>query len=78
MIAEGVPDGIDLEDVDGEERRGWKHLLEQVNHVVVSAELDGKSMLDSQRLVYSTITHLMTGEGRPVHVVDKLVTWTPE
>ena len=46
--------------------------------VVVSTEFDGKSMLESQRLVYGAITALMSGDGAPVHAVDSLVTRTPE
>jgi acid stress-induced BolA-like protein IbaG/YrbA len=45
---------------------------------VVSAQFEGKSMLESQRLVYSAIAHLMKGENAPVHAVDRLVTKTPE
>lgn len=44
---------------------------------VVSAEFEGKNMLQSQRLVYSAITHLMAGDDAPVHAVDSLVTSTP-
>ena len=36
----------------------------------------GKSMLESQRLVYGAIAHLMKGDGAPVHAVDKLTTRT--
>lgn len=46
--------------------------------VVESAEFGGKSMLQSQRLVYGAIAHLMKGEMAPVHAVDSLVTRTPE
>jgi len=31
-------------------------------------------MLESQRLVYSAITHLMSGNQPPVHAVDSLRT----
>lgn len=34
----------------------------------------GKGMLESQRLVYGAITHLMSGDRPPVHAVDKLTT----
>ncbi len=44
---------------------------------VVSAEFEGKNMLQSQRLVYSAITELMAGDNAPVHAVDSLVTATP-
>ncbi len=41
---------------------------------VVSPAFEGKSMLESQRLVYGAIAHLMKGDGAPVHAVDKLTT----
>lgn len=44
---------------------------------VVSAAFEGKNMLQSQRLVYSAIAHLMKGDAAPVHAVDSLRTRTP-
>lgn len=44
---------------------------------VVSAEFEGKNMLQSQRLVYGAIAHLMAGNDAPVHAVDSLTTKTP-
>jgi stress-induced morphogen len=44
---------------------------------VVSPVFAGKSLVDSQRLVYGAIAHLMKGDGAPVHAVDKLTTKTP-
>ncbi len=44
---------------------------------VTSAAFAGKSMLDSQRMVYSAIAHLMKGDLAPVHAVDSLKTRTP-
>ncbi len=41
---------------------------------VVSPVFEGKGMLESQRLVYGAIAHLMKGDGAPVHAVDKLTT----
>jgi acid stress-induced BolA-like protein IbaG/YrbA len=41
---------------------------------VVSKAFEGLGMLDSQRLVYSAIAHLMQGDLAPVHAVDKLTT----
>jgi len=41
---------------------------------VVSPVFTGKSLLESQRLVYGAIAHLMKGEAAPVHAVDKLTT----
>jgi acid stress-induced BolA-like protein IbaG/YrbA len=45
--------------------------------VVTSAAFEGKGMLESQRLVYSAIAHLMKGDGAPVHAVDSLKTVKP-
>ena len=36
---------------------------------VVSPVFAGKGMLESQRLVYGAIAHLMKGDGAPVHVL---------
>jgi acid stress-induced BolA-like protein IbaG/YrbA len=44
---------------------------------VVSAAFAGKGMLESQRLVYSAIAHLMKGDLAPVHAVDSLKTRVP-
>jgi acid stress-induced BolA-like protein IbaG/YrbA len=44
---------------------------------VVSTVFEGKSMLDSQRLVLSAIKHLINGASPPVHAVDSLTTRTP-
>jgi acid stress-induced BolA-like protein IbaG/YrbA len=41
---------------------------------VASAAFSGKSMLESQRMVYGAIAHLMKGERAPVHAVDTLRT----
>lgn len=46
--------------------------------VVVSPVFRDKSVLESQRLVYSAIAHLMAGDAPPVHAVDRLVTRVPE
>ena len=43
---------------------------------VVSPAFEGKNMLESQRMVYKTITHLMAGDLAPVHAVDSLKTRT--
>ncbi|HSC86218.1 MAG TPA: BolA family protein [Polyangiaceae bacterium] len=45
--------------------------------VVTSPVFAGKSSLESQRLVYSAIAHLMKGELAPVHAVDSLKTLVP-
>ncbi|MEQ1740915.1 MAG: BolA family protein [Candidatus Nitrotoga sp.] len=47
------------------------------NIAVTSPAFAGKSMLESQRMVYSAITHLMKGDAAPVHAVDSLKTRTP-
>ncbi len=44
---------------------------------VVSPVFAGKGMLESQRLVYGAIAHLMKGNDAPVHAVDKLTTKAP-
>ncbi len=44
---------------------------------VISPVFDDKNMLQSQRLVYSAIAHLMQGNMAPVHAVDSLKTRTP-
>jgi acid stress-induced BolA-like protein IbaG/YrbA len=44
---------------------------------VTSSVFAGKSRVESQRLVYSAITHLMRGDLAPVHAVDSLRTHVP-
>jgi acid stress-induced BolA-like protein IbaG/YrbA len=44
---------------------------------VVSTEFAGKGLLDRQRLVLSSIKHLLSGDRAPVHAVDSLETRTP-
>lgn len=41
---------------------------------VESPVFAGKSMLESQRLVYGAIAHLMKGDAPPIHAVDTLKT----
>ncbi len=43
---------------------------------VTSAAFAGKSRLESQRMVLSSIKHLMAGQAAPVHAVDKMITRT--
>lgn len=43
---------------------------------VVSPVFEGKSMLESQRLVLGSIKHLINGDRAPVHAVDSLITRT--
>lgn len=45
---------------------------------VTSPVFDGKGMLESQRIVYGAIAHLMKGDRAPVHAVDSLKTRTPD
>jgi acid stress-induced BolA-like protein IbaG/YrbA len=45
--------------------------------VVTSPAFAGLSMLESQRMVYGAIAHLMAGDMAPVHAVDSLKTRTP-
>lgn len=44
---------------------------------VTSPAFASKSMLESQRMVYGAIAHLMKGDAAPVHAVDSLKTRTP-
>jgi acid stress-induced BolA-like protein IbaG/YrbA len=44
---------------------------------VTSNVFEGKNRVQSQRLVYSAIAHLMKGDSAPVHAVDKLITIVP-
>lgn len=44
---------------------------------VTSSAFAGKGMLESQRMVYGAIAHLMKGAAAPVHAVDSLKTRTP-
>jgi len=41
---------------------------------VVSAQFEGKKMLEKQRMVLRSIKHLMAGDAAPVHAIDKLET----
>jgi len=44
---------------------------------VESSVFAGRSMLQQQRLVYSAIKDLMSGDQAPVHAVDSLKTRVP-
>lgn len=44
---------------------------------VTSPVFEGKNRVESQRLVYGAIAHLMAGDRAPVHAVDSLRTMTP-
>ena len=47
------------------------------NIVATSTAFANKSMLESQRMVYGAIAHLMKGDMAPVHAIDSLKTKTP-
>ena len=47
------------------------------NIEVTSPVFAGKSMLESQRMVYGAIADLMKGDRAPVHAVDSLKTRIP-
>ena len=44
---------------------------------VVAAAFEGKKTLAKQRMVYSAISHLMSGDNPPVHAIDRLETSVP-
>ena len=44
---------------------------------VTATAFAGKGLVDSQRMVYGAIAHLMKGDDAPVHAVDSLRTQTP-
>ncbi len=67
-IVEKIP-GARVEVASGS---GGGHFTVQV----VSPVFEGKSMLESQRLVLGAIAHLMKGDGAPVHAIDSLKTRT--
>ncbi len=74
-FAEQIRDAIEREvpDAKAEVTGGGGHY----SIVVTSPVFAGKGMLESQRLVYATITHLMRGDDAPVHAVDSLRTRAP-
>ena len=47
------------------------------NIEVTSPMFAGKSMLESQRMVYGAIADLMKGDRAPVHAIDSLKTRAP-
>ena len=44
---------------------------------VTSPAFAGKSTIESQRMVYGAIGHLMKGDAAPIHAIDSLKTRTP-
>ena len=66
-IVEAIPDAA--VDVEG----GGGHFT----IAVTSPVFEGKNRVQSQRLVYSAIAHLMKGDAAPVHAVDRLTTHVP-
>ena len=45
---------------------------------VISNAFSGKTRVAQHQLVYAAITDLMTGDGAPVHAVDRLDCLVPE
>ena len=50
---------------------------QQIHNSRAAVTGGGRSMLESQRLVYGAITHLMQGDAPPVHAIGSLKTRTP-
>lgn len=73
-VIEALREAIErqIHDARAEVNGGGGHF----NIVVTSPVFAGKSMLESQRLVYGAIAHLMQGDRAPVHAVDSLKTRT--
>lgn len=71
-VPDAIRDSIEkaIPDAKAEVRGGGGHY----EIVVVAPAFAGKSTLESQRLVYSAIAHLMKGDMAPVHAVDSLKT----
>lgn len=69
-IASAIKDKIPGAAVDVGAGSGGGHFVVSV----VSPVFEGKSMLESQRLVLGAIAHLMKGDGAPVHAIDSLKT----
>lgn len=64
-LAEKIPGGTIVVTGGG----GGHFVIEAVSPI-----FEGKSRLESQRLVLNAIRHLMAGENAPVHAVDTIVT----
>lgn len=45
---------------------------------VCAAQFAGKTRVAQQRLVYASISHLMSGETAPVHAIDRMEIRIPE
>jgi len=59
-----------LADADVEVSGGGGHYSISVR----SSAFAGKNMMESHRLVYTAIAHLMKGDAAPLHAVDSLKT----
>jgi acid stress-induced BolA-like protein IbaG/YrbA len=59
-----------IEDADVEVSGGGGHY----SISVLSKAFAGKNMVESHRLVYAAIAHLMKGDAAPLHAVDALKT----
>lgn len=64
-LAAAIPDGT----IEVTGAGGGHFVIEAVSPV-----FEGKSRLESQRLVLNAIRHLMAGENAPVHAVDAIKT----
>ena len=73
-VTDAVRDAIEkaIPNARADVRGGGGHFEIQVE----SPAFAGKSTLESQRMVYSAIAHLMKGDLAPVHAVDSLKTRT--
>jgi stress-induced morphogen len=45
---------------------------------VTAAAFTGKNRVAQQRMVYSAISHLMSGDTAPVHAIDKMEIHVPK
>jgi acid stress-induced BolA-like protein IbaG/YrbA len=74
-VTDAIRDAIvkQIPDAKVEATGGGGHFTIQVESPVFA----GKSMLESQRLVYGAIAHLMKGDMAPIHAVDTLRTKVP-
>lgn len=71
-ICQAIRDSIAgaIPDADIQVQGGSGHYTIEVK----APAFEGKNRVESQRLVLSSIAHLMKGDGAPVHAVDSLRT----
>lgn len=72
QIAAAIREKLEGSEVAVTQNKGGHYSID-----VVSKEFEGKNMLQSQRLVLSAVSHLMKGDGAPLHAVDSLKTRVP-